>query len=138
VNFSGNNYIVIELPYFSTQAKKKFKHHCIVMGGHRDSYERANPKEEPNFTDIHFVDTNNLEQTITLAEKFKLSPMLPDMVDQLTVILRDPKTKNYYLRATYPLKAPVELPDCYVHYVVLQFGLSTGLIEIIPGRMDKK
>ena len=101
------------------QNRKKFRHHCIIIGGHKDPSERS-AKDELNFKLIHFVDTNNLEQSVSLAEQFNLSPMLPLVVDQFTAILKDPRNKDgYYLRATYPLRVPIQVGNVHVHYIIL-------------------
>lgn len=60
------------------------------------------------------------------------------MVDQFTAIIQDTKPPgNFYLRATYPLKAPIPIGDHYIHYLALEFGLDTGLFEILPGKVPK-
>ena len=128
--------------------KRKFKNHCLVLGGQKDNTDKEKKADELDFKKIYCVDTNRLEQSITLSEKFHLSSELPDVIDQFTVILADPKGKNqnlnsnHYLRATYPLKKPRKVTrkdkeEYYVHYIMLEFGLGTGLFEVLPGVMPK-
>ena len=99
--------------------KRRFRNHCIIIGGHKDPSERSDKKDESNFKLIHFVDTKNLEQSVSLAEQFNLSPMLPLMVDQFTAILKDPRSNDgYYLRTTFPLRVPIQVGNVHVHYIV--------------------
>lgn len=40
LNFIGNNYIIIELPCFINGQKRKFKNHCLVLGGQKDNTDK--------------------------------------------------------------------------------------------------
>jgi hypothetical protein len=137
LNFAGKNYILIELPHFMVGARKRFRSHCLVFGGQRDSRDKEKRKDEPDFRNIYCVDTNNLEKTATLSQTFTLSGLLPETIDQFAALLKIPNTQHHYLRATYPLRQPVEVKGCFVHYLILEFGLHTGLFEILPGRVGK-
>lgn len=59
---------------------------------------------DQNFTEIFILDTNNIDRSIKLEERFYLSGYLSQNLDSLTTLMQEEQQPGkYYLRCTLPL-----------------------------------